>query len=183
MPDVPFTVFSGLSVLLCIPPAYFNWKIPYRPWATLILIAWIFLLNLMYFFDSIIWYSADINTWWNGYVYCDITARLKDMFAIGVPGAAIGICRFLADATHPDPAQKDLKYGRLRRNLIDFFLGVLFPIILQGLKFIAEFSRYHIRGVSGCVGTIYNAWPSLPLYVLWTTILCLIAAVYSCTSL
>jgi pheromone a factor receptor len=182
MADIPFTVFSWLSMLLCIPPAYFNWKIPYRPWATLILIGWIFLLNLMYSIDSIIWASENLNGWWDGKVYCDINARLKDMFAIGVPGAAIGICRFLADATNPDPSQKDLKHDRFKRNMIDLFLGVLFPCILEGLKFLAEFSRYHIRGVNGCVGTIAHAWPSLPLFVLWTTILCLVASVYSCTT-
>jgi pheromone a factor receptor len=181
MPDVPFTVFSGIGFLLCIPPAYFNWKIPCRPWATLILIGWIFMINLLYFVDSIVWASPDLSTWWDGKVYCDINARIKDMFAIGVPGAAIGICRFLADATNPDPSQKDLRHTRNRRNMIDLFLGVILPILMIGLKFIAEPSRYHVAGVNGCTGTIARAWPGLLCYILWPTVLCLIAAGYACT--
>src|SRR5271170_5884501 len=183
MPDIPFTVFSCIGFLLCIPPAYFNWKIPSRPWATLILIGWIFLLNLLYFFDSIIWSDPNPANWWDGKVYCDINARLKDIFAIGVPGAAIGICRFLADVTNPDPRQKDLRHGRFRRNMIDLFLGIILPILIAALKFIAEPSRYHVAGVDGCTGHIVHAWPALPCYILWTPVLCVIAAGYACTSL
>jgi len=183
MADVPYTVFSFIAFFLCIPPAYFNYKIPFRPWATLILIGWIALINLLFAIDSIIWASDDVQTWWPGYGYCDINARLKDMFAIGVPGAAVGICRFLADATNPDPAQKDLHCHRTRRNMIDLFLGIGFPIIVIALKFIGEYSRYHIEGVNGCTGTIQLSWPSLILYPIWCPILCLVAAGYACTPL
>jgi len=47
--------------------------------------------------------------------------EVRFIFAIGVPGAAIGICRFLADATNPDPRQKDLRHGRFRRKY-DWFV-------------------------------------------------------------
>jgi pheromone a factor receptor len=76
MPDIPFTVFSCIGFLLCIPLAYFNWKIPSRPLATSILIEWIFLLNLPYFSDSILWSDPNLANWWDGNVYCDINARL-----------------------------------------------------------------------------------------------------------
>jgi hypothetical protein len=123
MTDIPFTVFSFLAFFLCIPPAYFNYKVSSRPWATLILVGWIMINNLCFSIDSIIWASPDVDSRWPGYGWCDIDARLKDMFVIGVPGSAVGICRFLADATNPDPAQKDLQCHRKRRNLIDLFLG------------------------------------------------------------
>jgi pheromone a factor receptor len=181
MADIPFTVFSFLSMVLCIFPAYFNWKIPLRPWATLIIIGWIFIANLVCTLDSIIWRSNNTSSWWDGHVYCDIDARIKDMVVIGVPGAAVGICRFLADATNPDPSQKDLKHSRFRRNMIDLFLGVLLPVILEGLKYICEYSRYHIRGVNGCVGTIINSWPSIVVYIMWAPLLCLVTSVYSGT--
>jgi|SRR5277367_1763516 len=180
MPDIPFTVFSGISFLLCIPPAYFNWKIPCRPWATLILISWIAILNLLYFFDSIIWSSTNTSDWWDGKGYCDVDARIKDMFEIGVPGAAIGVCRFLADATDLNPAYTDLRQTRFRRNMIDFFLGIILPLIIQGLKFLVEDSRYHIVGVNGCLGNVAHAWPSLLVYFLWVPGLIVVAALYAC---
>jgi len=180
MADIPFTVFSFLAFFLCIPPAYFNYKLAYRPWATLILIGWIAIFNLCLCVDSIIWASPDVETWWPGYGWCDIDARLKDMFVIGVPGSAVGICRFLADAINPDPGQKDLQFHRMRRNMIDLFLGVGLPLIIQAFKFIGEVSRYHIAGVDGCAGTIEYAWPALFLYPIWAPILCLVAGGYSC---
>src|SRR5438874_2584550 len=81
MADYPFTIFSFIGVLLCIPPAYFNWKIPSRPWATLILIGWILVLDLLFFIDSILWSSEDTSTWWEGRFYCDINSRIKDAFS------------------------------------------------------------------------------------------------------
>src|SRR5438046_6428182 len=130
MADYPFTIFSCIGFLLCIPPAYFNWKIPCRPWATLFLIGWIFVLNLLFFFDSIIWSSNDTSKWWDGKVYCDINSRVKDMFVFGVPGAAIGICRFLGDANDPNPTETDLRHGRFKRNMIDLFLSVILPLVI-----------------------------------------------------
>jgi pheromone a factor receptor len=179
MPDYPFSVFTCLGFLLCIPPAYFNWKIASRPWATLIFIGWIFTLNLIEFMDSIIWSSNDTSEWWDGKIYCDINSRIKSVFPIGVPGAAIGICRFLADATNPNPSQNDLQYTVFRRNMIDLFLGIILPLINVGLKYIVNPSRYWIVGVNGCTGITAITWPSIPLYYLWSPILSLIAAFYA----
>ena len=182
MPDTVFTVFSGIGFLLCIPPTYFNWKIPNRPWATLFLIGWIMVLNLLYFIDSIVWRSDNPNTWWDGKGYCDINCRVKDMFNIGVPGAAIGICRFLADATNPHPSQKDLRHDRFRRNMIDLFLSLILPLMVKAATFPFETSRYHIVGVQGCTTWLDFSWPSVLFFALWCPVLCLVAAVYACIS-
>lgn len=180
MPDYPFTVFSGIGFVLCIPPMYFNLKIPNRPWATLFLLGWIMILNLLYFIDSIIWRSTNPDTWWEGKVYCDINFRIKDMFFVGVLGASIGICRFLADATNPNPSQNDLRYSRLQRNAIDLFLSIILPLMIEAGLFAFQTSRYHVVGVQGCTGWIDYSWPSVLYYALWSPILSCIAAVYAC---
>src|SRR6266496_5456101 len=154
MPDYPFTIFSGIAFLLCIPPAYFNWKIPNRPWASLLFISWMMMINLVYFMDSIIWCSDDMSTWWDGKIYCDIDFRIKDMFDIGVPGAAIGICRFLADATNPNPSRSDPRNDQFIRNMIDLFLSIILPLMVKAVTFLFETSRYHIVGVEGCASSI-----------------------------
>jgi pheromone a factor receptor len=179
MADIPFTVCTLLGFLLCIPPAYFNWKIPGRPWATLIFIGWIAVYNLLSFIDSLVWRSEDPTTWWNGDGYCDIDSRIKSVFQIGLPAAGIGICRFLADATDPDPVLSDLRHTRRRRNAIDFFLGIGLPLINVGLKYIVNPSRYWIGGVGGCTGITDLSWPSIPLYHLWCPLLSFVAFIYS----
>jgi pheromone a factor receptor len=182
MADYAFTVFSCIGCILSVISAYFNWKVPGRPWATLILIFWIFALNLLSFIDSIIWGSDDPDSWWDGKVYCDIDSRIKSEFPLGVPGATIGICRFLAAATNPDPGQRELKYTQVRRNIIDLFLGLILPIAHMGLKFIVSSKRYAIVGIVGCTGWTDDSWPSIPLYYLWSPILTLIASGYAGTS-
>jgi pheromone a factor receptor len=179
MPDYAFTIFSGIGFLVCIPLFYFNWKVAGRPWATLILISWVFILNLLYFIDSIIWSSDNPNDWWDGKVYCDIDSRIKSAFPIGVPGATIGICRFLAAATNPDPSQQDLKHTQTRRNITDLFLGVVIPLINMPLKFIVSPKRYSVDGIVGCTGWTDNSWPSIVLYYVWSPILSLIASGYA----
>jgi pheromone a factor receptor len=179
MPDYAFSVFSFIGLLLCAAPAYFNWKIPGRPWATLILIGWIFAGNFFSFIDSVIWSNNDPNTWWDGVVWCDIGARIKASYDIGVPAAAIGICRFLADATNPDPSQKDMKHSRTKRNIIDFFLGVGLPFANIGLRYIVQPYRYYILGVMGCTSGIDYTWPSIPLFLIWSPMLTFVAAIYA----
>jgi pheromone a factor receptor len=183
MPDYPFTVFSCIGWILCIPAAYFNWKVPGRSWATLILIGWIFIMNLLSFIDSLIWAGDDVDTWWDGKVYCDIGSRIKAEFPLGVPGAAIGICRFLAAATSPNPSQRSLKHTQRRRNIIDFCLGVVLPIICMGLKEIVCPKRYYILQIRGCTGSTDDSWPTIPLYYLWPMTLTLIASGYAGNSL
>jgi pheromone a factor receptor len=180
MPDYAFSVFSCIGFLLCIGPAYFNWKIPGRPWATLIVIGWIFALNLVAFIDSLIWSSEDSSHWWDGKIYCDISSRIKSEFPVGVPGATIGICRFLAEATNPNPSQTDLKHNTFKRNMIDLGLGVILPLIQVPLKYIVQPSRYYIIGVNGCSPRIDTSWPAIPIDFLWSPILSLIAAGYAC---
>lgn len=179
MSDYAYTVFSCIGFLLCIPAAYFNWKVPGRPWATLILIGWVFAINLLSFIDSIIWGAGDPDQWWDGQVYCDIDSHIKSAFPLGVPGATIGICRFLAAATNPDPGQKALKYTQSRRNIIDLFLGLLLPILHVPIKFIISPRRYYIIGIGGCTGWTDDSWPSIPLYYLWSPILTLVASGYA----
>src|SRR5262245_34673796 len=124
MADSAFTVFSIIGAILCFPAVYFNWKLADRPWSIYIFVAWVFLINALSFVDSIIWADEDSSTWWYGYGYCDINIRVREAFTLGLPGAAIGICRFLAEACapHPKPVRTTRRYEKVRRNIIDLFL-------------------------------------------------------------
>jgi pheromone a factor receptor len=181
MPDYPFTTATGVATLLCIPIAYFTFKSASHPLATSLLIGWIFIENLLFFVDSIIWSGGNPDEWWDGKIYCDINSRVKSVWMIGVPGAAIGMCRFLADATKSQAGDEQGYLKKRRRNLIDFTLGILLPLLNAGLKFIVNPQRYSIIGVQGCIGLTQPVWLAFPLYYLWTPILSFVAAVYAGT--
>jgi pheromone a factor receptor len=180
MPDYPFTIFSFLGALLCIEPAHFNWKIPGRPWSALIAVGWILIYNVLSFIDSIVWAGENPDDWLDGNGYCDITARIKTVFPIGVLGSTIGICLFLINSTNLGPSQKDMGPSNgARRNLFDVFLGIVLPIIFMIFHFIVEPNQYAILGVAGCQTTTDLAWPAIILYSVWPPIMTFIALLFA----
>ena len=180
MPDYLFSTATCIATLLCIPITYVTFKSAGHPWATAILIGWIFIGNLLMFLDSIIWMDGSPDDWWEGQIYCDINSRIKSAFPIGVPGAAVGMCRFLADATNPNFGPEQMESNRWKRNMFDFTFGIILPLVNAGLKFIVNPRRYGIFGVYGCTGLTDLVWPAIPLYWIWTPILSLTAALYAC---
>ena len=170
-------------ILTCIPPVFFNCKIQNSLWATRFLIGWIMVLNLLHFIESIIWASNYLSTWWDGKVYCDIGVRVKMMFILGVPGAFVGIYRFLGDIFDPNSSKRDLRQGLFKRNLIHSFLSFILPLLFAASGFLFEVSRYHIIGVRGCTADISVSVPSFVIHWMWNPILCLIAGAYNCNYL
>jgi pheromone a factor receptor len=167
-------------MLVCIPSAYFTIRGANKSWATPILIGWIFALNCLSFADSVIWAGDNPDEWWEGQIYCDVNARIKHSFSIGVPGAAVGMFRFLADATNPKSGPEGLEATRRQRNIMDFTFGIIFPVVNTLLDFIISPARYAIMGVYGCTGLNSQTWPQVPLFSLWSLILAFTAAVYAC---
>jgi hypothetical protein len=183
MPDYPFTVFSFLGVLLCIEPAYFNWRVPGRPWSARIFVGWVFIYNLLSFIDSIVWASETLADWPDGNGYCDIGARIKTAFPIGVLGSTICLCLFLINSTNLAPSQKDMGPSNgVRRNMFDMFLGMVLPVIFVVLHYIVEPTQYGILGVAGCQSTTDTAWPTIILYSIWPTLMTFIALILFGTS-
>ena len=177
MPDYIFTIFSGIGSLLCILTGYVNYKSKEGPLATLILTFWIFAINFLSFLDSIIW-TNDPQQWWDGKIYCDINSRIKSTAPIGVPGAAIGVFRFLADTTIQHTSQQGGR-NRFKSNVIDLLLGLLLPGINAGLKYFVAPNRYIIDGVNGCNGSTDYSWPGIFLYRLWPPVFSVVTTVYA----
>jgi pheromone a factor receptor len=183
MPAYLFTSATFIATFLCIPMTYFTFRSTGYPWATVLLIGWIFIENLLLCLDSIIWSGDSPEEWWEGQIYCDINSRIKSAFVIGVPGAGVGLCRFLADVTNPKIGSRQFQSTRWRRNVFDLTFGIILPLVNAGVKLLVNPARYHIWGIYGCVGLTDFTWLSIPLYWIWTPTLSFIAAVYACTPL
>jgi pheromone a factor receptor len=178
-----FTSACCLGWLLSILLGYFSYRSRGQPLSLIILIGWTFTLNFLLFLDSILWRSEDIETWWDGRIYCDVNSRLKSAFPIGAPGAAIGMFRFLAQVSDQKISAEKMEAKRVWNNAIDVVLGVAIPVVVMGLKLFVPWSRYSILGVIGCVGGTKDIWLAIPLYHIWTPGLTMVAAGYACTLL
>lgn len=68
MHDLSLVIFSGIGILLVLLPLPLHWRA--RNAGTLLLIAWLFIANFIFFVDGIVW--------WNSYdlppspIWCDI---------------------------------------------------------------------------------------------------------------
>lgn len=172
-----FTIFSGIGFLLSILTAYVIYKSPNSPWAAMILVGWILSWNFLFFVDSIIWSDSNPADWWDGNIYCDINSRIKDAIMPGIPGATIGVLRFLANTMEQHVSQR--AYNIFENNLVDFSLGVVFPIVITAVRLVAMPCRYQIWGVFGCTGIIDDSWPSILVWYLWPPVLSLVSALYA----
>ena len=144
MPDYIFTISSGIGFVLSILTAYVIYKSPNSPWAAMILTAWVFSWNFLYFIDSIIWSGSNPEDWWDGNIYCDVTTRIKDAISPGIPGATIGVFRFLTNTVEQHVSQRT--NSTFKNNIVDFVLGFIFPIIIAGVRLIVMPSRYQYLG-------------------------------------
>ena len=177
MPDYFYTSACGIGTLLIGFTAFICHRSPTLPHGAGILCFWILSINLLSFVDSIIWSSTRIEDWWDGQIYCDINIRIKTTTAVGIPGASIGLCRFLMETT--DHHLSDIEIASRNKVLIDYTLGLIIPFAVAGLKILVMPFRFGISGVQGCRGYTSPTWPALPIYYIWNPLFSATAAIYT----
>ena len=176
MADIVFSVFSLLAVFLTIPPFIWHWR--NKNVAAVSLLFWIFLANLIYFLNSVIWANS-ITSFWNGKVYCDIVIKLLCGYSVGVLGATAAIERYLAQIMRKDAPSHTTPESRRKRVVIELAFSFAVPILMMSLHYIVQPSRFMIMGVNGCVLTCDRSWPSFVLLLMWPTVFAAIASVYA----
>ncbi|ESK91513.1 putative fungal pheromone ste3-type [Moniliophthora roreri MCA 2997] len=150
----PVAFIAAASVLLPLPS---HWRA--RNIATLSIISWLFVLNLIYGIDAVIWAgNADIVV----PVWCDITTKLIVGANIALPAACLCVCVHLERVASTRVASVTTA-DRRRRNLFEVSMCVLLPIVYMGLHFIVQGHRFDIIEDYGCRPTTYYSIPSILL--------------------
>ena len=173
-----FSVLTLLTTLLSLPP--FLWHIKHRNLAASSLVFWIILTNFLYFINSVIWPSDNLDGWWRGYGLCDIEIKLQVAATVGIPAAIVCVMRDLARVLdtnrtilQPTPAQ------RRRQIATDFLLCFGGPIYVIIVHYVVQDIRYYIFAISGCVAPFDDSWPSIVLVQIWSPFFSLVAVYYS----
>ncbi|KAL8814796.1 MAG: hypothetical protein Q9191_008518 [Dirinaria sp. TL-2023a] len=173
-----FSVLTLLTTLLSLPP--FFWHIKNRNLAASSLVFWIILTNILYFINSLIWPSDNLDGWWRGYGLCDIEVKLQVAATVGIPAALVFLMRNLArvldtnrTVLQPKPAQ------RKRQIAIELLLCCGAPVYVIIVHYIVQDARYYIFAIAGCVVPFDNSWPSIVLVQIWSPFLSVVAAYYS----
>ncbi|OCF59121.1 hypothetical protein L486_03622 [Kwoniella mangroviensis CBS 10435] len=152
-PDYPFWSFiSTVLVLLPLP-----WHIRARNIATLSLIFWLVLANVVTFVNTIVWAGnfRDHNPIW-----CDISSRVLLLIVYALPACSLAQMRRLesvASTRRSIISSRDRK----RRIIEEITICLVLPCLFAALYHIVQGHRYDIVENIGCVTPIYMSIPAV----------------------
>ncbi|KAF7318602.1 Fungal pheromone STE3G-protein-coupled receptor [Mycena chlorophos] len=149
--------FAALFLLLLTVPHH--WRMRPHSFATLSIIAWLGMHNVIQGVDAVIWAN-------------DAASK----------GLAANVCDE-NNARSGVSARNENGKRRKRDWAIDIFLCWGMPVIVMGLHIIVQGHRFDILQPFGCQATIYNCWQSLVLINLTVFLSGLLSPVYSACTL
>jgi len=162
----PIAFIAAFSLVLPLP---WHWRAGNV--ATLSIMFWLFLANMIYAIDAVVW-SDNINI--VGTVWCDISTKLIIGSNIALPAACLCICIHLeqvASVRLARTSQSDKK----RRQLFELGMCFALPVLYMILHYIVQGHRFDIIEDYGCRPTVYFSIPSI--FLIWIPpILCSIAS-------
>ncbi|KAG1751797.1 pheromone A receptor-domain-containing protein [Suillus lakei] len=151
----PVAFLAALSLLLPLP---WHWRA--RNVATLSIIAWLFVLNVVYAVDAILW-GNNINIIIP--VWCDITTKIIIGSTFALPAACLCICIHLERVA--SVRAKTSHHDKRNRQLFELFMCLGLPMVFMGLHYIVQGHRFDIIEEYGCRPTTYVSIPAI--FLIW----------------
>nr|CAA71964.1 pheromone receptor [Coprinopsis cinerea] len=152
-------VFAILGALLVLIPLPWHWRA--RNVATLSIIAWLFVMNVIYAVNTIVWAGSirDVAP-----VYCDIATKLIIGASHALPLATLCICKHLEMVSSSRTVSYDVS-DKKRRMIFEGVMCFVLPMIFMALHYIVQGHRYDIIQEFGCQPTIYISIPAI--FIVW----------------
>lgn len=175
----PLFATSLIALFMCITPIFWHWGQRNTP--ALFLIGWTVIGDLCVFMNSIPFGSADITTYWDGRVFCDITSRLHLMASIGCLGSITSISRSLARIMSGKTTIAPTDSEKRIELCAKLFYSVFLPVLELAIYYIFQARRYFILQYTGCSPGPDYSYVNLLGYMIWCPILMIIASYYSGT--
>lgn len=155
--ELPVGAFVAAGLVLIPLP----WHWGARNVAMLSTIVWLFVSNIIYAIDAIIWAG---NVADSAPVWCDITTKLQVGTNMALPACCLCICIHLeriASVRQVCTSRSD----KIRRMIFDATLCWLIPIIYMALHYVVQGHRFDIVEDFGCRPTVYVSIPAI--FLIW----------------
>jgi pheromone a factor receptor len=183
-----------LLPILCVFAIIFSitpllWQLRAQNQAAAAVIFWVTLHNLLLLINSLIWFSDDSSTWFDGRYVCDIEVKLLISCTIGASLAIMLVMRGLACILSVGRGLRNnsgsavifkTKEDIQREWWRDVVLCYVLPLLLSGLTYIVQPNRYLVMAHVGCRATLDPSWVAILIYYVWQPASCAIACVYTC---
>ncbi|PBK87718.1 STE3-domain-containing protein [Armillaria gallica] len=151
-------LFAFLTAFLVVIPAPWHWRA--RNIATLAMMGWLFIVNMIYGINSLVWAGNVDNP---APVWCDISAKLVVGASFAMPLATICICKHLEMVSSTRAVRMDVADKR-RRMVFESVMCFLFPLIFMALHYVVQGHRYDIIENIGCQAALYISLPAVFLF-------------------
>ncbi|KAI6002483.1 Rcb2.42 [Pisolithus orientalis] len=152
-------VGAFIAAGIVLIPLPWHWRA--RNVAMLSTIVWLFVSNIIYAIDAIIWAG---NVADSAPVWCDITTKLQVGTNMALPACCLCICIHLeriASVRQVSTSHSD----KIRRMIFDATLCWLIPIIYMALHYVVQGHRFDIIEDFGCRPTVYVSIPAI--FLIW----------------
>nr|VWO99366.1 Pheromone receptor CPRa1p [Ganoderma boninense] len=169
--ELPYVAFFAAFLVLVTLP--WHWRA--KNVATLAMVAWLFVINIIYGVDAIIWRQSILV---KAVVWCDITSRIIIGAGIALPAACMCISIHLAQVASASHVQNS-KAEKRRRQLIELLLCFGVPMLWMGLHYTVQGHRFDIIEDYGCRPNTYISLPAIFLIWVPPLIFSLVTVIYS----
>ncbi|KIJ08355.1 hypothetical protein PAXINDRAFT_88958 [Paxillus involutus ATCC 200175] len=174
-PALPVGAF--LAAILVLVPLPWHWRA--RNIGTLAIIAWLFVLNLIYGINSIVW-AGNVNN--PVPVWCDITTKIMIGANSALPIATMCVCKHLELVSSNRRVRFD-HADRRRRIIFDSIMCFGVPLILMALHYVVQGHRFDIFENFGCQPTVYFSIAAIFIVYVPPLAFSIATLVYAATSL
>nr|ADO17672.1 Ste3 [Tremella mesenterica] len=176
MHDIGLIVLTGVSLLLLLLIVRVHWRA--RNVGTLLNIFWLFLGNLVYLVNAIVWWDNVENS---APVWCDISTKMQNAFIGGLTASTLCINKRLADIAASRVVTTDQRRKRITLA-VDLGLGLGLPVLCVILAYIVTPHRYNILEGYGCDAVVYSTIPTIFLVYCPPLIISCVSAGYGVTA-
>ena len=165
----------AIAVLLLLPPL--AWHTQTRNTPAVILILWLFLMNITFLVGACIWSAEDFMIRWNGKGWCDIVVKLQVGANVGMPCAVTNIVYNLHTILRANTVLPEL--DSWKKICCDLAITMTTPVIVMVLSYVVQVARFGIVRYNGCQNIMSPTWVTTVLYTMWGLIWSIIGMVYA----
>ncbi|EGO28759.1 hypothetical protein SERLADRAFT_406183 [Serpula lacrymans var. lacrymans S7.9] len=152
-------VVAFLCAVLVLIPFPWHWRA--GTVSTLAISVWLFVSNLIFGIDAIIWGDTVLSV---APVWCDIATKIQMGSNVALPAAMFCLCMHLERVSSVRQARTTCSEKR-RRQIVDSLLCFGVPAIYMALHYVVQGHRFDIVEGFGCRPTIYVSVASI--FLIW----------------
>ncbi|KAI9057578.1 B mating type pheromone receptor [Trametes sanguinea] len=172
-----FPVGAFLAAVLVLIPLPAHWRS--RNIATVSIIIWLFVLDVVYGVNTIVW---DSNIRKHLFVWCDITTKLAIGASVALPAATMCVCRNL-ELVASGRIARLTRDDKRRKIAFDLAMCFGLPALVMALHYIVQGHRFDILEFVGCLPATYYSIPAV--FIIWfpPLLLSVLTSVYAALAL